>query len=83
MDEAARLDSVDNDPTVIAIARKYLGSDRRVTFHVDDGAAFIERQAPGSYDFVFADAWPGKFTHPRALGVRARRSRGTPRTAYA
>ena len=63
MDEAARLDSVDNDPTVIAIARKYLGSDRRVTFHVDDGAAFIERQAPGSYDFVFADAWPGKFTH--------------------
>ena len=63
MDKAARLDSVDNDPTVIAIASKYLGSDRRVTFHVDDGATFIERQTPGSYDFVFADAWPGKFNH--------------------
>ena len=63
MDKASRLESVDDDPTVVAIARKYLGSDRRVTFHVDDGATFIERQTPGSYDFVFADAWPGKFNH--------------------
>src|SRR5262245_21421174 len=63
MDKAARLESVENDPTVIAIARKYLGSDRRVTFHLDDAAAFIERQTPGSYDFVFANAWPGKFSH--------------------
>src|SRR5262245_24307678 len=63
MDHASRLQSVDNDPTVVAIARRHLGSDPRVTFHVDDGAAFIERQAAGSYDFVFADAWPGKFSH--------------------
>jgi predicted O-methyltransferase YrrM len=63
MDKASRLESVDNDPTVVAIARKYLGSDPRVTFHVDEGAAFIERQTPGLYDFVFADAWPGKFSH--------------------
>ena len=63
MDKASRLESVDNDPTVVAIARKYLGSDRRVTFYLEDGATFIERQKPGSYDFVFADAWPGKFDH--------------------
>jgi predicted O-methyltransferase YrrM len=63
MDQASRLQSVDNDPTVVAIARRHLGSDPRVTFHLDDGAAFIERQAAGSYDFVFADAWPGKFSH--------------------
>jgi len=63
MDQASRLQSVDNDPTVVAIARRHLGSDPRVTFHLDDGAAFIERQTPGSYDFVFADAWPGKFSH--------------------
>jgi predicted O-methyltransferase YrrM len=63
MDEASQLESVDNDPTVVEIARKHLGSDRRVTFHIDDGATFIERQTPGSYDFVFADAWPGKFNH--------------------
>jgi predicted O-methyltransferase YrrM len=63
MDKASRLESVDTDPAVVAIARRYLGSDRRVTFHLDDGAAFIERQRPSSYDFVFADAWPGKFSH--------------------
>jgi predicted O-methyltransferase YrrM len=63
MDQASRLESVDNDPTVVAIARRHLGADRRVTFHLDDGAAFIERQTVASYDFVFADAWPGKFSH--------------------
>jgi len=63
MDQASHLHSVDNDPTVVAIARRNLGSDPRVTFHLDDGAAFIERQTAGSYDFVFADAWPGKFSH--------------------
>jgi predicted O-methyltransferase YrrM len=62
MDKASRLATVDNDPTVVAIARKYLGSDRRVTFHLDDAAAFIEGQTPGSFDLVFADAWPGKFS---------------------
>ena len=63
MDKGSRLATVDNDPTVAAIARRYLGSDRRVTFHLDDAATFIERQTPGSFDFVFADAWPGKFLH--------------------
>jgi len=63
MDRASRLESVDNDPTVVAIARRHLGSDPRVTFHLDDGAAFIKRQRADSYDFVFADAWPGKFSH--------------------
>src|SRR5262245_21488477 len=63
MDQASHLHSVDNDPTVVAIARRHLGSDPRVTFHLDDGATFIERQTAGSYDFVFADAWPGKFSH--------------------
>ena len=63
MGQAARLESVDKDPAVVAIARRHLGTDPRVTFHLDDGAAFIERQTPSSYDFVFADAWPGKFSH--------------------
>ena len=63
MDKASRLATVDNDPTVVASARRYLGSDCRVTFHLDDAAAFIERQKPGSFDFLFADAWPGKFSH--------------------
>jgi len=63
MDQASRLATVDNDPAVVAIARRHLGADLRVTFHLDDGAAFIERQTPAYYDFLFADAWPGKFSH--------------------
>ena len=63
MDQASRLETVDNDPAVVAIARRHLGADSRVTFHLNDGAVFIERQTPASYDFVFADAWPGKFSH--------------------
>jgi predicted O-methyltransferase YrrM len=63
MDQTSRLESVDTDPAVVAVARRHLGSDRRVTFHVIDGAAFI-RQAPrGEFDFIYADAWPGKFSH--------------------
>src|SRR5262252_7859571 len=63
MDQASRLETVDNDPAVVAIARRHLGADSRVTFHLHDGAAFIERQTPAYYDFLFADAWPGKFSH--------------------
>jgi len=39
-----------------------LGSDSRVTFHVGDGAAFLTG-GPGPYDVIYADAWPGKFSH--------------------
>ena len=63
MDPTSRLDSVDTDHEVGAVARRHLGSDGRVTFHVQDGADFI-RQAPShNFDLVYADAWPGKFTH--------------------
>jgi predicted O-methyltransferase YrrM len=63
MDSVSRLDSVDTDATFAAVAERHLGSDPRVSFHVMDGAEFI-RQAPhGQYDFIYADAWPGKFTH--------------------
>lgn len=38
MDHASRLETVDNDPAVVAIARRHLGADPRVTFLLDDGA---------------------------------------------
>jgi predicted O-methyltransferase YrrM len=63
MDSAARLDTVDTDPGVVAIARRHLEADPRVTFHVLDGAQFIQRSARGQYDLIYADAWPGKFSH--------------------
>jgi len=63
MDVNERLDSVDNDANVLAVARRYLGEDSRVAFHLADGADFLDRLPPGHYDFIYADAWPGKFTH--------------------
>lgn len=63
MDATATLDSVDTDEAVVAVARRHLGSDRRVTFHVTDGAAFLSKEGLRPFDVIYADAWPGKFSH--------------------
>lgn len=66
MDAASRLDTVDNDPRAQEIARRHLGSDTRVTFHLADGADFLARSSAPSFDLIYADAWPGKYTHLEA-----------------
>ena len=63
MDSTSSLDSVDTDPVAVAVAQRDLASDRRVTFHVMDGAEFISQAPRGQFDFIYADAWPGKFSH--------------------
>jgi predicted O-methyltransferase YrrM len=63
MDSTAHLDTVDTDASVVAIARRHLGSDTRVTFHIVDGAEFVTRALRGQFDLIYADAWPGKFSH--------------------
>ena len=62
-DELSRIETVDSDPDSVAIARRHLGLDPRVTFHIADGAQFIASIRGKSYDLIFADAWPGKFSH--------------------
>jgi predicted O-methyltransferase YrrM len=62
MDATATLDSIDTDEAVVAVARRHLGSDRRVTFHVMDGAAFLRKEGLLPFDVIYADAWPGKFS---------------------
>ncbi len=63
MDDRSTLDTVDTDERVVAIARRHLGADRRVTFHVMDGAEYLGRATPSQFDLIYADAWPGKFSH--------------------
>jgi predicted O-methyltransferase YrrM len=63
MDRTAHLDTVDTDASVVAIARRHLGSDARITFHVVDGAEFITQAPRAQFDLIYADAWPGKFSH--------------------
>jgi predicted O-methyltransferase YrrM len=70
MDAAARLDTVDNDERALEIARRHLGHDPRVTFHQEDGAAFLAQAPRRTFDLVYADTWAGKFTDlDRALDL--------------
>lgn len=70
MDAGSTLISVDTDPQVQAIARETLGYDPRLTLITEDGAAFLRRQSPSSFDLVFADAKPGKYESlEKALAV--------------
>jgi predicted O-methyltransferase YrrM len=62
MDAVSMLETVDNDAEVVALAQRYLASDPRVTFHIMDGAEFL-RASASSFDLIYADAWPGKFTY--------------------
>lgn len=63
MDATARLDTVDTDAAVTAVAVRHLGADSRVAFHPMDGADFIRQAPTAHFDVIYADAWPGKFTH--------------------
>lgn len=63
MDADARLVTVDVDERPMAVARECLGDDTRIAFICDDGGAVLGRTPPASFDLVFADSWPGKFTH--------------------
>ena len=62
MDASSTLESVDSDERVVAVARRHLAADPRVTFHVADGASFLARLPRRAFDLVYADTWPGKFT---------------------
>ena len=61
MDESATLVSVETDETLQNIAHEILGSDKRLSLALEDGAAFLRKQPTQSFDLVFADAMPGKF----------------------
>jgi predicted O-methyltransferase YrrM len=63
MDADSRIDSIDNDARALEIARRHLGSDPRVTFSLADGADFLAKLRQEQFDLIYADTWPGKFTH--------------------
>jgi predicted O-methyltransferase YrrM len=61
MDSASQLVTVDVEPRFQQVARDALGEDPRLILMLEDGLGFLERQSEGSFDFVFADAMPGKY----------------------
>ena len=63
LDQESRLWSFDSDATVQSIALKYLGHDARVTFRNQDAGAWLGDAEAAQFDLIFADAWPGKYSH--------------------
>jgi len=59
----SKLISVENNEILINIAKKYLQKDTRVEFILDDGENVIDNLEKESFDFIFADTWPGKYNH--------------------
>ena len=61
------LTSIDNDEAAQDVARKYLGSAEcqdncRLKLICTDGGTWLEQNQQQRYDFIFADAFPGKFS---------------------
>jgi predicted O-methyltransferase YrrM len=61
MDQRSTLASVDNAASFLAIARQFLGGDRRLTLIESDGGEWIEQHKTGKFDYIFADTWHGKY----------------------
>lgn len=61
MDRDSKLVSVDTDSQAQAVAKEFLGRDDRLTLVLEDGLHFLRRHQAAIYDFVFADAMPGKY----------------------
>jgi len=61
MDAGSTLSSVDSNAHHQQVAQECLGNDSRLTLVLEDGLGFLKRQPAASYDFVFADAIPGKY----------------------
>jgi predicted O-methyltransferase YrrM len=64
MDAASSLLTVEKEAGNSAVAQKHLGHDSRVEFVVADALDFlgeVSQRRSDSFDFIFADTFPGKF----------------------
>jgi predicted O-methyltransferase YrrM len=61
MDEKSTLISIDNDETLLNIAKENLGIDKRLKLICTDGGEWIKQNKDQKFSFIFADTWPGKY----------------------
>jgi predicted O-methyltransferase YrrM len=60
MDENSKLITVENNELLIDVAKKNI-NDSRIEFLLADGYAWIKNYGSEKFDFIFADAMPGKY----------------------
>lgn len=63
MDDSSTIIALDNEEKFLQVAREHFEKDQRVSIHCADGAKWITNYSGPSFDLIFADTWPGKFTH--------------------
>lgn len=63
MDQTSHLTSIEIDQKAHEIAVDCMGNDPRVTFLLEDGLDFLKQQKQESFDFIFADTYPGKYEY--------------------
>lgn len=61
MDQDSTLISLDNDNSLLDVARNNLGHDRRLELVGMDGADWVNSNRDQRYDYIFADTWHGKY----------------------
>ena len=61
MDDLSTLISIDNDNAFMSIARRNLGSDKRLSLVLTDGAEWFAKNRTLRFDYIFADTWHGKY----------------------
>jgi predicted O-methyltransferase YrrM len=63
MDTSSHLISIDNESSYQAIAQEYLGHDNRLQLVCGDAGEWLVKSNHSAFDMIFADAWPGKYSH--------------------
>jgi predicted O-methyltransferase YrrM len=60
LDTKSSLITIENNEPLIDVAKKYI-SDSRVEFILADGYEWLKNYKEEKFDFIFADAMPGKY----------------------
>ena len=64
MDENSKITSIDNDPALIEVAKMFFDEEDGLELICADGGEWLNEYKGGdSFDLIFADAWPGKYSH--------------------
>lgn len=63
MDEKSKITSIDNDPALIEVAKIFFNEEGRLELICADGGEWLNEYKGDSFDLIFADAWPGKYSH--------------------
>lgn len=63
MDKDSTLISIDNNREFIQIAKDFFGKEKRIDLVCADGGEWLSTNKGKAFDLIFADAWPGKYSH--------------------